>query len=253
MLFVALVFFVARAEAQTSLNTRISIDVSQLSIPEILKVIEVENDFFFAYNSTYFTTEDKVSIHRKESSLRSVLNEVLSAKYDYKAIGNHIILVPKKEVELPREVFLNACITDDRGHPLDSVIVFAVKDQSISISDANGYVKVKLLSQSQYLSLSHTEFNDTLVLVDYFHDELAIQLRKNPQISIPVKIVRLDSRAPVMAETNIEFKNIALVNRLVSQEQIYISNHIKTKRYMPAQLSLLIIPKIHFMAHKYLV
>lgn len=76
---------------------QVSITGKQLTIGQILKQIENQTNYTFAYSKSKFDTSKIVTISKNKSSLKSILTQVLAGtNYEYVVNNNHIVLIPAK-------------------------------------------------------------------------------------------------------------------------------------------------------------
>jgi TonB-linked SusC/RagA family outer membrane protein len=91
--------FCSMAEIGHTQNARVTINKRNSTLREVLNEIEKQTDYLFIYNDEVDTNE-KVSLRTKRQAVSSVLNSLLRNKdMDYSMEGNHVILSPRKESE----------------------------------------------------------------------------------------------------------------------------------------------------------
>ena len=94
LLFIFL--FQANAEIAYSQSTRISLNLNNATVEQVLNAIEENSDFYFLYNSKLINVDRKVDVKAKEKSIESVLNEVFkNTNVQYKVEDKQIILSNK--------------------------------------------------------------------------------------------------------------------------------------------------------------
>ena len=90
LLFVCV--FCAMAENSYTQNARVTINKRNTALKEVLNEIESQTDYLFIYNNEVNVTE-KVSVKAKQQAVSNVLNSLLREKdVSYSMEGNHIIL-----------------------------------------------------------------------------------------------------------------------------------------------------------------
>lgn len=88
--------FCSMAEMSYTQNARVTINKRNVSLKEVLNEIERQTDYLFIYSNEVNTNEN-VSVKSKEQAVANVLNKLLKDKnVDYTMEGNHIILAVKK-------------------------------------------------------------------------------------------------------------------------------------------------------------
>jgi type II secretory pathway component GspD/PulD (secretin) len=95
--------FCSMAESVFTQNAKVTINKRNASIKEVLNEIEAQTDYLFIYNSEV-NTDKKVSVRAKSESVSEVLNDILRATdIRYTMEGNHIILFVEMEKEFFKE------------------------------------------------------------------------------------------------------------------------------------------------------
>jgi len=229
------------ASSQSILNKRIDIDVENASIEDAFRVIEQQAGFFFAYNADYIDTESRLTIKRTGEPVKSVLDDVLRKQFKYLPVGDHVVLSPKTKSNEKSEVLLSGFITDTDAHPLDSVIVYVVDEERVTLTKRDGSysIQFKPSKESICINVSHPSFEDTILHIRPGNQTVNIQLYRKSYprdtallptiIAKEFKSIRMDSSC----------QDLALVKLFVPQQAVYIANEINTVRLMPVQLSLI--------------
>jgi TonB-dependent SusC/RagA subfamily outer membrane receptor len=91
------------AESAFTQNAKVTINKRNASIKEVLNEIEAQTDYLFIYNNEV-NTDKKVSVRAKSESVSEVLNDILRATdIRYTMEGNHIILFVETEEESAKD------------------------------------------------------------------------------------------------------------------------------------------------------
>ncbi|MBP1676968.1 MAG: hypothetical protein H6Q20_1527 [Bacteroidetes bacterium] len=226
------------ASSQVDLHRKISINVQNLFIPQTLHFIEQNNDFFFAYNPKQIPANDRVSINKRNVALNKVLDEILSNRFAYTTIGNHVILRLKGVNSETEDFIVLGVIESSDGFPLDSVVVYAVKENKAVITDINGTFRLKLNEPSQYIHVSCPNYKDTLLIAKSLNGEKTIKLNRefvdNRTTVLPLTVPGLD-----IMSAQAQFEKSPFVRNLVPQSALYLQRQVKTNRMIPFQISFL--------------
>lgn len=237
-LILILILAAQNAFSQVDLRCKISINVQNLFIPQTLHIIEQDNDFFFAYNPRQIPSNDRISINKKNIALKRALDEILSNRFAYTTIGNHVILHLKGINTASEDFIIIGIIKSSDGLPLDSAIVYAVKENKAAITNNDGIFRLKLKEPSQYIHVSCPNYKDTLLIAKTIDGEKIIELYRetidNNTIISPLKAGRLD-----ISSTRAQFEKISLVKNLVPQSALYLNRQVKTNHLIPIQVSFL--------------
>lgn len=95
--------FCSMAESAFTQNAKVTINKRNASIKEVLNEIEAQTDYLFIYNNEV-NTDKKVSVRARRESVSEVLNDILRATdIRYTMEGNHIILFAETEEESAKD------------------------------------------------------------------------------------------------------------------------------------------------------
>lgn len=153
LLILMLIFATQNLSSQVDLHRKISINVQNLFIPQTLHVIEQDYNFFFAYNSKQIPAYDRVSINKRNIALKKALDEILSNRFAYTTIGNHVILRLKGINTESEDFMILGVVESPDGLPLDSAVVYAVKENKAVITNNDGTFHLRLKVPSQYIHI----------------------------------------------------------------------------------------------------
>ncbi|WP_409568069.1 SusC/RagA family TonB-linked outer membrane protein [Proteiniphilum saccharofermentans] len=96
--------FCAMAEVGYTQNARVTINKRNTTLKEVLNEIEKQTDYLFIYNNEVNTNE-RVSVRGKQEAVSEILNSLLKDKdIDYTMEGNHIILSIGKSEDNGKEI-----------------------------------------------------------------------------------------------------------------------------------------------------
>jgi len=125
---------------QQVLNQRLSLNVKNESLPQVLKRIQQLVDVNFSYKNTDMTSGEKVTLLVRDSELKDVLERLLKpAGLEY-AVANKNIVIRKAahRQHAVKDVDISGKITSDTGEPLPGASIL-VKGTSIgTTTNADG-------------------------------------------------------------------------------------------------------------------
>lgn len=153
-----------------SQNAKLSLNLKNVSINEVLKSIEKQSEFVFIYENEALKLDKKISITVKKSSVDKILSEIFKdTGIDFeirdrqiiitkKTISNNLInnVKPKVEGELqqPKKKVISGLVKDTKGMLLTGATVM-VKGTTIGqITDAEGRFKLSIPVESRVLVIS---------------------------------------------------------------------------------------------------
>lgn len=229
-----LIFVTQKLSSQVDLHRKISLNVQNLLIPQTLHVIERNYNFFFAYNSRQIPPYDRVSINRRNIELKRALDEILANRFAYTTIGNHVILRLKGINTESEDFIILGVVKNSDGFPLDSAVVYAVKENKAVITNNDGAFHLRLKEPSQYIHISCPDYKDTLLIAGTLNSEKTIRLYRK---FIPPIVSPLEARN--LSILSSQFGKLPLVQNLVPQSALYLNQQVKTTHLIPVQISFL--------------
>ncbi|MEN6324144.1 MAG: TonB-dependent receptor [Proteiniphilum sp.] len=113
--------FYSMAEMSYTQNARVSINKRNVTLKEVLNEIESQTDYLFIYNEKVNTNE-KVSIKANQKAVYSVLNSLLRNKdMEYSMEGNHIILKTIEKAEVTGKEKISVAIQQQKKQIIGTV------------------------------------------------------------------------------------------------------------------------------------
>ena len=103
---------------------KISMDMSDVTIEEVLQSIEEMSDYYFLYNSRLINVERKVNVRAKNKPVAAILEDLFaSGDVDYEVKGTQIVLSPMSmrasarsgAKEIQQQKTVSSRIVDEQG------------------------------------------------------------------------------------------------------------------------------------------
>ncbi|MEN7551308.1 TonB-dependent receptor [Rapidithrix thailandica] len=163
----AIQLLVASPSSSQSLEeVRISINLRQVRLTEVLSEIELKTDFQFAYNAKVNQSAGLVDLHIQNGSLKTVLENIAQqTAFNFKRINQNIYVIdrleePQQRVEvseeLVKDITVSGKVTDEEsGEPLPGASVVVVGTTMGTITDFNGEFKLSFPDTYQMLAISY--------------------------------------------------------------------------------------------------
>lgn len=182
LLFILLGTVQAFASVTYSQNTRLSLDMENATVQEVLSTIEQESSFYFTYNTKQINAARKVSIKASNKMVSEILNDLFAKEgVKYTIEDKHIVLYKTLvgrtallEAQQARKV--TGIITDERGEPIIGANVVEQGTTNGTITDIDGKFSLEMAGKSNltvsyigYLQRQITVGNQTslkIVLVE---------------------------------------------------------------------------------------
>ncbi|MGQ8336940.1 TonB-dependent receptor [Sunxiuqinia sp. A32] len=154
-------FFGAVASVTYSQTTKLSLDLKDKTIKEVLGVIENQSEFFFLYSEKVIDVSRKVNIEVEASSLEKILAEIFQGEnVNYTVKGRQIVLTSDDADNLydamlfTQQASVSGKVTDSAGLPLPGVTVVIVGTMKGTITNGEGTYTIPGLSTTDVLQFS---------------------------------------------------------------------------------------------------
>jgi len=129
-------------QAQKLLNKKISITINRQPVSEVLQTISKQGGFYFSYNSNVIPGDSLVTFSARDQPLKSVLNALLKGNFQYKEMGEYIILQRAAE---EKSTYVTGYIFDsETGKPVDYVSVYSKVYLVSALTEDDGSFRLKL-------------------------------------------------------------------------------------------------------------
>jgi len=162
---------------------KVSLDMKNAIITQILDEIEANTDYKFIYNVSVYDFETITSISVDNQSIKLVLDMIFNNQLDYEVIEKKIIL--KKKVIIPvieniveEEIIqrvVNGTVTDSDGISLPGATVLEVGTDNGTSTDFDGNFSIELENDDASLQISFIGFESQTVSVAN-KDNISVQL-----------------------------------------------------------------------------
>jgi TonB-dependent starch-binding outer membrane protein SusC len=133
-------FLQTRANNAYSQKTKLSMDISNTELVNVLDRIENQSEFFFLYNEKLIDANRIVSISVKDKGIEDVLKSLfLGTDVSYSFIDRKIILSPAESANnAQQQKTVTGKVDDTTGAPLPGVSVVVKGTTNGTITDSNG-------------------------------------------------------------------------------------------------------------------
>ena len=153
---------------QEVLNTKVSIEVKNTTVSEVLSILEKKADVKFTYSPKLLRSFKKVDLQFEDSKLIDVLAYVFNTEVSFKVIGKQIALKPMgKSAQTQLEGFtalpiasiaVSGKVTDPAGTPIPGVSIL-VKGTTIgTTTNSNGDFSLEVPGKESVLVVSFIGF-----------------------------------------------------------------------------------------------
>ena len=140
---IMLTFLGALGNNSFSQSTKLSLELEDATVREVLEAVENKTDFFFLYSEKLIDVDRKVTLNMNETSVEKILDRLFkNSAVDYKVKGRQIILTSldadAMQVLAQQKITIKGTVTDDAGAPLPGVAVVEKGTTNGTITDFDG-------------------------------------------------------------------------------------------------------------------
>lgn len=179
-IIIALLFVTGYCNAQYSvknymrnLDKRVSLDVKQQPISEVLNKISKAGDFYFSYSGSLFKQDSIVNIKAKDMQVRDILDRIFNGKVDYKETGqyiilryaaNHLTIEPENITSADKLYIISGYVVDtETGKKIKQASVYEKRLLQSALTDDDGYFRLRFKGEHAEVTLtaSKDSYRDT--------------------------------------------------------------------------------------------
>ncbi len=136
-----------------SQTTRLTVELRNASVVEVLRAIENQSEFYFVYNKEAINMDRKVDLDAKNLLIEEILNQLFKyTNVSYQITDRHIILSTLEANQQQKTV--TGKVTDQSGASLPGVSVVVKGTTSGVITDTNGNFSLLLPPDAKSIAFS---------------------------------------------------------------------------------------------------
>lgn len=175
--------------ASYSQTTRLSVDVTNGTLLDVLRSIEAQSDFTFVYDVNELNLEKRVTIHVKDQLLPDILKTLFAKEaLDYKILDRHIALYKKQESLPQSSLAIQGVVTDEKGEPVPGANVVVAGTTNGTISDIDGKFALTVPANA-VLKVSYIGYLSATVKVSPDKKQYTIVLREDTETLDEIVVV----------------------------------------------------------------
>lgn len=139
-----------------SQSTRLSLNMKNSTVKDVLNQIEEQSEFYFLYNNQLINVDRKVNLQVQNEKIEGILSKLFDeSNVNVLIRDRHIILTPSTtEATQQQQKSLTGKVTDSRGGGLPGVSIVIKGTNVGTISDIDGNYKLTNLTPETVLSFS---------------------------------------------------------------------------------------------------
>jgi TonB-linked SusC/RagA family outer membrane protein len=170
-----------------SQNTKISLDMKNASIEDVLSKIEDSSEFYFLFNQKLIDVNRKVDVKANKKPIKDILSDIFDDDINFIVYDRQIILTPANgsvgTPEFLQKKVMGRVTDESTGEPLPGVNV-RIEGSSIgTITDGNGSYSIEVSMPDAVLQFS---------FIGYVSQSTAVAGKEKIDISLKPDVSRLD-------------------------------------------------------------
>ena len=136
-------------------STRLSLDMKNSTVKEVLQKIEQQSEFYFLYNSELIDVQRKVDVSVTNEKIDDILTKLFNSdKVNILVRERHIILTPSNENTTQEGKKISGKVTDSSGATLPGASVVVKGTTTGVITDTNGNYSISVIPENATLQFS---------------------------------------------------------------------------------------------------
>ncbi|MCK4465481.1 MAG: carboxypeptidase-like regulatory domain-containing protein, partial [Bacteroidales bacterium] len=173
-LFIICVFQVLAGRSYSQ-STKLSLNLNQAKISQVLNEIENQSEFYFLYNHKLIDVDRKVDIDVKDKRIKDILTNLFAGEdVNCLVMDRQIVLSPKdvtKTVSIakdrqPQEIVIKGKVTDEDGNSLPGVNIIIKGTATGTITNADGNYSIEVDDPNATLVFSFIGYKEKTVKVN---------------------------------------------------------------------------------------
>jgi len=193
-IFFATGLFATEVHSQAS---RVTLDMTNASIREVLREIEKQSDYLFIFSPNEVDLNKKTSLNMKDKTVAEVLSAIFrEADITYAIEGNNIMLLKRVEVSQPNRKTITGTVIDAHGDPLIGVSIREKNTSNGAITDIDGNYTITVTDENSVLQFSFIGYAPQEVKVGT-KSAINISLQEDSEILDEVVVVAYGTQKKV--------------------------------------------------------
>ncbi|SKB49011.1 CarboxypepD_reg-like domain-containing protein [Dyadobacter psychrophilus] len=164
------------AYAQGILNKTVTVSAQKEPVSAVLKSISDQGKFYFSYNSNIISGDSLVTINVAQQSVKQVLDQLFSSKYQYREKGDYLIILPAAREKV---FYISGHIFDQEANvPVDYASIYSRQLLVSTLTDDAGHFRLRIKDRSLPLSLtiSKVGYGDTTIVISQEDADMRVNI-----------------------------------------------------------------------------
>ncbi len=147
--------FSLMAAESYSQDTRISLNLKNTPIKDVLLKIENSSEFFFIYNNELVDVDRNVSVNADNQKIKDILTDIFKGQpVEFQVTDRKIVIAPSAVATSQPQVKVSGKVTDSAGNALPGVSVSVKGSTNGTVTDSSGAYSLSSIPQNSVLVYS---------------------------------------------------------------------------------------------------
>ena len=219
------------------LNRPVSLWLDRVKLGYAMTETEKAAQFYFSYKTGLVRPDSVVDLHARQLPVRKVLKGWFQDRLTWKAVNNHIILLPGTNPGRNKQkpyIRLGKITDTQTGKPLPDVTILALRDNKAALTDSTGNFSLSSSGCDSLVNFYVTRigYADTLIRLNCLQEEI-------PEIALrPLDITGIHESAETKP-TETQIRNRGLVRFFIPQPALATSENLRLYESRLFQISFL--------------
>jgi len=219
-LFLLCAILATTTYGQGMLQRRISLQLRNKPVAEVLKQAEKQAGFYFSYSNDMVKSDSVVTVSVKNKSVASLLESLFGNRYQYIESNDHVIIQPALSYQY---WYVSGIVVDkNTGEPVSYATVYERQQLISTMTDEHGRFRLQLKERKPVasISISKVSYADTLVMLsgDQPQDiQISIQQIQYTLDSVVISGVEKNWLANIMLSSKQTMNSLNLNNFFAKQ------------------------------------
>ncbi len=177
-----LLFIIVLQASATIYSQKLSVDLENQSLRDVLKTIESESNYRFFYNDQLSGLNQKVTLRAENRTIRELLDQLLADhQFSYKILENNMVVIAPREFIQQQQI--TGKITDKNGTGLPGVNIVEKGTSNGTVTDEQGNYAITVAGSDAVLVISS---------VGYIAREVTVGVQTSIELVLDEDFVGLD-------------------------------------------------------------
>lgn len=170
------VCFSAPASAQAQQKTKVTLDMKDVTLNEIIAELKKQTDYDFFYNSELVKSKGKISVKAENKEVKQLLDEILPKLGLEYTIQQNLISIRAKTTPTVQMITVTGKIVDEKGNTIPGATVLIQGTTQGVASDADGRYSISV-RPNDVLRVSYIGYKTEVVDIK---GKTKVNIRLNP-------------------------------------------------------------------------